>query len=250
MGQDVEGILEYFKGSPATFADYMLIVVVILLILIVVFLALREIHLRKIAGSEDAYRRMLRPPRRVKRWREEKGIGKGTARRKNPRLESQFPVNVGTPDGSAIVDADILDVSAGGVRLGIIGDPLKLTQGQILDVTSTEPPLDIMGTAQMEVLSTKWDSELSMQVVNGRWTEMDRIVGKALAREVRHQLNLIAEEEYEKNKTAEEEKQEEKAAKEAEEKKRELEKQFAEGRARAQAKAAAAVKSKQDKDEN
>lgn len=71
MGQDVEGILEYFKGSPATFLDYMLIVVVVLLIAIVVFVALREIRMRRIAGSEEAFMRMRTPPRRVKRWREE-----------------------------------------------------------------------------------------------------------------------------------------------------------------------------------
>ncbi len=196
MGQDVTGILKYFKGSSAGIYDYLIITILLLLIVLVAIVAFREIRLRKIAGNEEAFRRMKKPPRRVVRWREKKGIGVTTSRRHTPRLEKTFSVNVGSPDGTDLMQADIQDISAGGVRL-LIFDPIDGIQvGADLDVTATEPPLDIIGTAKMKVMKLNPGEEEGTLVVNGQWSEIDRLSGKALAREVRHQLNILAEEEW------------------------------------------------------
>jgi hypothetical protein len=224
MGQDVYGILDYFKGSHTSTLEVVLIIaLVILLIGLMVFLALREIRLRRIAADDEEFRKLKRPPRRVIKWREAKGLGTGTARRKAPRLERQFPVNVGTPDGNFLIDADILDISAGGVRMILYNAPILIKDGFELDVTASEPPLDIMGTVKMTVMNARYDSEEGGMIVNGRWMNMDPLVGKALRREVLHQLTILKDEEYFKQQQAEKEKEEAEKEEDSEEEESEKE---------------------------
>ena len=215
MGQDVEGILNYFKGSTTGVYDYVVIIVLLLVIALIAFLALREVRLRKIAGNEEAFRRMKKPPRRVVRWRQKKGIGVTTSRRHTPRLEKTFAVNVGSPDGSELIQAEIQDISAGGLKLLLFDPTDDIVEGVELDVTATEPPLDIIGTAKMKVMRIIPGEAADTIIVTGQWAEIDRLAGKALAREVRHQLNILAEEEWAKQKAEEQAKAEE--AEEAEE---------------------------------
>ncbi|MFH0881456.1 MAG: PilZ domain-containing protein [bacterium] len=202
MGQDVEGILKYFKGSTTGIYDYVIIILLLLFLALIAFLALREVRLRKIAGDDEAFRRMKKPPHRVIKWRQKKGIGVTTSRRHTPRLEKTFTVDVSSLDGTDRFQAEILDISAGGVRL-ILFDPTdEIVEGIDLDVTASEPPLDIIGTAKMKVMKLKPGEEAGTLIVNGQWSDIDRLSGKALAREVRHQLNIMAEEEWEKEKAA------------------------------------------------
>jgi hypothetical protein len=200
MGQDVGGILKYFKGSTTGIYDYVIIILLLLFIALTAFLALREVRLRKIAGDDEAFRRMKKPPHRVVKWRKQKGIGVSTSRRHNPRLEKTFAVNVSSPDGSELIQAEIQDISAGGVKLLLLDPTDDVVAGVDLDVTATEPPLDIIGTAKVKVMRVIPGEEEGTLIVTGQWSEIDRLSGKALAREVRHQLNILAEEEFEKEK--------------------------------------------------
>jgi len=220
VGQDIYGILDYFKGDETSVYDYLIIAFLLLLILALVVFSWRELRLRRIAGNEEAFRRMKKPPKRVVKWRDKKGIGSGKLRRKAPRLEKNFPVNISLPNAYNMLTADIIDISAGGARLLIYDVTPQIKVGVTIDVNSTEPPFDIMGIAAMEIMSMKpYPDNPYHSIIAGRWTELDLLAGKALQREVNHQLEILADEEWEKEQQAklEAEQETEEESKESEE---------------------------------
>ncbi len=174
MGQDLAAIAEYFHGAKTTIWDFVAVAVILLLLLIVIILSVRY------------YIRFIRVKQRMDRLAAAARGETGPKARENPRTKVRIPVQITSLLSEVSYSAEVLDISAGGVKLYFDKESIYETEKVVL--ASSEPPWNNLGRPIMTIVRTIPVPDSDAWIVHGKWDNLEKQTAKKLNKAIQRSL--------------------------------------------------------------
>ncbi|GBE30591.1 MAG TPA: PilZ domain-containing protein [Bacteroidetes bacterium] len=111
-----------------------------------------------------------------------------TTRRRTPRLLVRIPARVMVENSKNVVEAEVLDVSAGGIRLLLFHAPRLLRHGESLDLITRDPLFVNMQRMRVEIVRVRSGPRSDTPTIHGKWQGLPVETSRSLSREIRRRL--------------------------------------------------------------
>lgn len=171
----LERALGFFQDpTTLSFWDVFAIVVLLLFLVVAFILALREWTLRTRAKS--LVRQRYGP------------ADDASSKRIAPRLLVRIPARVMVDKHENVLEAEVLDVSTGGIRLLFFDIPREIKVGEHIDVMTRDPLFTDMQRTRVEVLKVNAGPRSTTPMVHGRWEDLSADTMRRLSRDIRRRL--------------------------------------------------------------
>ncbi len=168
-------VAHFFQSRGLQFWDVFAVLVLFGFLIAAFMLALREHRMRE--KAKQLVRRRYTPP-----------PGKGS-RRLHPRLLVRIPARVMVEKSRNVIEAEVLDVSAGGIRLLLFQAPRALQIGEHIDLMARDPLfLEMDQPARAYIVRTRPGPRADTPTIHGEWQGLAPEMRRKLSREIRQRL--------------------------------------------------------------
>ncbi len=179
MGQDLQGIIDFFRaGQHTTFWDYFSVFLLLALLVVAILLAAHEFRVRSRARRLKKYKDWNRP-----RYLQ-------TSRRRHPRLPVRIQVTLKHEDdddeAEEVYRGELLDISAGGARILLFDTQEPPPEGSVLLLDGKHALFTVLGETKCEIVNVT--SSEDVPLLNSKWIDLEPAKARHLSREIRKRL--------------------------------------------------------------
>jgi PilZ domain len=165
---------EYFRMDVWHFWAVVAMVVLFGFLISAFFLAYREYRMKN--KAKDLVQKRYAPP-----------SGQGS-RRLFPRLLVRIPARVMVDKAKNVIEAEVLDVSAGGIRLLLFDSPRTLHNGESLEITVRDPLFVDMQSVRIGIVRVRSGPRVDTPTIHGKWENLPADTTRRLSSEIRRRL--------------------------------------------------------------
>jgi hypothetical protein len=170
----LEQAAEYFQNEVWHFWAVIAMVILLSFLFSAFWLAYREYRM-KVKAQKLVQKRYTLPP------------GKGS-RRLFPRLLVRIPARVMVESSKNVVEAEALDVSAGGIRLLLFQSPRGAKIGETLEVMARDPLFLDFKKLRVTIVRVRSGPRSDTPTIHAKWENLTHEETRFLSREIRHRL--------------------------------------------------------------